>query len=228
MSAAATGTAGGPVRIVLADDQAMVRSGLALVLSCEPGLEVVGQCEDGAGVPGLVAATAPDVVLMDLRMPHVDGPEATRRLRAAAGAPPVLALTTFDDDDVLWSALDAGAAGFVLKDSPAEALVDAVRAVAAGGVWLDPRVLPRVLARARSGPRASPQAARALARLTPRESDVLRLVCRGASNAEIADRLHLGERTVKSHVSAILAKLGARDRAAAIVLALDAGVGGGS
>ncbi len=226
MSEPVSGPAAPSVRIVLADDQAMVRSGLALVLGSEPGFEVVGQCADGAGVPDVVRATGPDLVLMDLRMPRVDGPEATRRLRATPGAPPVLALTTFDDDDVLWSALDAGAAGFVLKDSPAEALVEAVRSVAGGGAWLDPRVLPRVLARARSGPRTTPTSARALARLTPRESEVLQLVCRGATNAEIADRLHLGERTVKSHVSAILAKLDARDRAAAIVLALDAGLGG--
>ena len=136
----------------------------------------------------------------------------------------MLALTTFDDDEVLWAAVDAGAAGFVLKDSPPEALVDAVRAVAAGGSWLDPRVLPRVLDRARSRPARSPGAARALARLTPREAEVMRLLCQGASNDEIARALRLGERTVKSHVSAILAKLGARDRAAAIVTAYAGGM----
>lgn len=216
----------GPLRIVLADDQAMVRSGLALVLGSEPGLEVVAECDDGAGVQAAVRAHHPDLVLMDVRMPGVDGPEATRRLRAEEGSPPVLALTTFDDDEVLWSALSAGAAGFVLKDSPAEVLVDAVRAVAAGGAWLDPRVLPRVLDRARAQPPPSPEAVRALARLTPRESEVLRLVCRGASNPEIGTALRMGERTVKSHVSAILAKLGARDRAGAIVAAHEAGVDG--
>jgi len=214
------------VRIVLADDQAMVRSGLALVLGSEPGFEVVAQCADGAGVLAAVRASHPDLVLLDVRMPVVDGPEATRRLRAEPGAPPVLALTTFDDDEVLWAALDAGAAGFVLKDSPAEVLTEAVRAVAAGGAWLDPRVLPRVLARARGRGPSSPAAARALGRLTPRETDVLHLVCRGASNAEIAERLRMGERTVKSHVSALLAKLGARDRAAVIVVAHDAGLPG--
>lgn len=212
------------VRIVLADDQAMVRSGLALVLGSEPGFAVVAQCEDGRGVPATVREHSPDLVLLDVRMPHVDGPEATRRLRAQPGAPPVLALTTFDDDEVLWAALDAGAAGFVLKGSPAEVLVQAVRAVVAGGAWVDPRVLPRVLARARGHRPASAAGARALGRLTPRETDVLRAVCRGASNGEIAAALRMGERTVKSHVSAILAKLGARDRAGAIVAAHDAGL----
>ena len=211
------------VRIVLADDQALVRAGLAMVLGSEDGFTVVAQCEDGAGVLPAVRAHRPDLVLVDVRMPHVDGPEATRRLRAEPGAPPVLTLTTFDDDEVLWAALDAGAAGFVLKDSPAEVLVDAVRAVAAGGAWLDQRVLPRVLERARGRSVGRPAGA-VLDRLTPREADVLRLVCRGANNAEIAVALRMGERTVKSHVSAILAKLGARDRAAAIVAAYDAGM----
>ncbi|MBM7806725.1 DNA-binding NarL/FixJ family response regulator [Geodermatophilus bullaregiensis] len=213
------------VRILLADDQAMVRAGLAMVLGSEDGFRVVAQCEDGAGVLPAVRVHRPDLVLLDARMPRVDGPEATRRLRAEPGAPPVLALTTFHDDEVLWAALDAGAAGFVLEDSPAEVLVDAVRVVAAGGAWLDPRVLPRVLERARGRPAAG--AGRALlSRLTPREADVLRLVCRGTNNAEIAVALRMGERTVKSHVSAVLAKLGARDRAAAIVAAHDAGLGG--
>jgi len=212
-----------PVRVLLADDQAMVRAGLAMVLGSEDGVAVVAQCEDGAGVLPAVRAHRLDLVLMDVRMPRVDGPEATRRLRAEPGAPPVLALTTFDDDEALWGSLDAGAAGFVLKDSPAEVLVDAVRAVAAGGAWLDPRVLPRVLERARSRP-GTGAGASLLDRLTPREADVLRLVCRGATNAEIAGALRMGERTVKSHVSAVLAKLGVRDRAAAIVAAYDAGL----
>ena len=211
------------IRILLADDQAMVRAGLAMVLGSEDGFVVVSQCEDGAEVLPAVRAHRPDLVLMDVRMPRVDGPEATRRLRAEPGAPPVLALTTFDDDEVLWGSLDAGAAGFVLKDSPAEVLVDAVRAVAAGGAWLDPRVLPRVLERARGRP-VTGSGVSLLDGLTPRETDVLRLVCRGANNAEIAVALRMGERTVKSHVSAILAKLGVRDRAAAIVAAYDAGL----
>ncbi|MDQ1531219.1 MAG: hypothetical protein QOE37_1324 [Microbacteriaceae bacterium] len=213
----------GRLRVVLADDQAMVRAGLALVLGAEPDITVVAEVADGSAAVVAVERHAPDLVLMDVRMPGVDGPEATRRLRSTPGAPPVLALTTFDDDDVLWSALNAGADGFVLKDSPAETLVEAVRAVAAGGSWIDARVLPRVLARARQG---SPGGAdrRVLERLTPRETDVLRRMCRGDSNGEIAEQLRMGERTVKTHVSAILTKLGARDRTAAVIAALDAGL----
>lgn len=211
------------IRIVLADDQAMIRSGLALVLRSEPDLEIVEECADGHALLRAVTLAAPDLVLTDIRMPGIDGIEATRRIRAQAGGPPVLALTTFDDDDVLWPTLDAGAAGFVLKDSAAEALVDAARVVADGGTWIDPRVLPRVVARAVAQPQVSADAARALASLTAREREVLDLVCDGASNAEIAAVLDTGERTVKSHVSAILAKLGARDRAGAIVMAHRAG-----
>lgn len=214
----------GDVRVLVADDQALVRAGLALVLGSEPGMTVVAQCDDGDAVAAAVRLHRPDVVLMDVRMARLDGPAATRLLRATPDPPPVLALTTFDDDEVLWAAVDAGSAGFVLKDSPPEALVDAVRAVAAGGSWLDPRVLPRVLDRARSRPARSAATARALARLTPREAEVMRLLCQGASNDEIARSLRLGERTVKSHVSAILAKLGARDRAAAIVAAYAGGM----
>ncbi|RIX27890.1 response regulator [Amnibacterium setariae] len=210
------------LRVVVADDQAMVRSGLSLVLGAEPDIVVVAQCADGAAAVVAAERFAPDLVLMDVRMPGTDGPTATRRLRGTPGAPPVLALTTFDDDEVLWAALDAGAEGFVLKDSPAESLVLAVRAVAAGGSWIDPRVLPRVLARARSA--AGRPGAAPLERLTPRETEVLTRMCRGATNGEIADELAMGERTVKSHVSAILAKLGARDRIGAVVAALDAGV----
>lgn len=211
------------LRIVLADDQAMVRSGLALILAAEPDLQVVDQVADGRALLRTVSQDRPDLVLTDVRMPVLDGVEATRRLRALPDGPPVLALTTFDDDDVLWPVLAAGAAGFVLKDSPAESLVEAVRAVAAGGSWLDPRVLPRVIARAAAQPVASPDASRALASLTPRERQVLDRVCAGASNAEIAEALSTAERTVKTQVSAILLKLGARDRAGAIVAAHEAG-----
>jgi DNA-binding NarL/FixJ family response regulator len=211
------------IRIVLADDQAMIRSGLALVLRSEPDLEIVEECADGHALVRAVTMSVPDLVLTDIRMPGVDGIEATRRIRQRADGPPVLALTTFDDDDVLWPTLDAGANGFVLKDSAAEALVDAVRVVAGGGTWIDPRVLPRVVARAVAQPQVSADSARALASLTSRERDVLDLVCDGASNAEVAAALDTAERTVKSHVSAILAKLGARDRAGAIVIAHRAG-----
>jgi DNA-binding NarL/FixJ family response regulator len=213
-----------PVRIVLADDQAMIRAGLALVLGSEPGLEIVAELPDGAGVADVVATLQPDLVLLDIRMPTVSGPEATRILRTMPDSPPVLALTTFDDDEVLWSALDAGVMGFILKDSSPELLIEAVRAVAGGGAWIDPRVLPRVLARARGTTTTSRVQTGLLTMLTPREAEVLRLICTGASNKDIAVQLHVAERTVKSHVSAIFSKLGARDRAGAVVAAFEAGL----
>ena len=211
------------VKILLVDDQDMIRKGLAFVLGAEADFVVVAECDDGDGVPAALRSRQPDVVLMDVRMPRVDGPEAIRRMRAVGSLTPVLALTTFDDDDTLWSALDAGAAGFVLKDSPAETLVDAVRVVVAGGAWLDPRTLPRVLERARTR-HSGASDPRLLDRLTPRELDVLRRVCRGENNAEIAQALRMGERTVKSHVSALLQKMQARDRAVLIVTAFDLGI----
>lgn len=216
------------IRVVLADDQAMIRSGLHLVLRAEPDVAVVAECADGVQALAAVRAHRPDVVLMDVRMPQMDGLEATRHLRAVGPTPPVLVLTTFDDDDVLWGALDAGAAGFVLKDSPADELGAAIRAVAGGGAWLDPRVTPRVLAalRRRPGRRPPPERARLLERLTPRELDVLRRLAAGATNSEIAEQLRMGERTVKSHVSAVFAKLDARDRVAAAVLGHELGVAG--
>jgi DNA-binding NarL/FixJ family response regulator len=168
----------------------------------------------------------PDVVLMDVRMRGMDGVEATRRLHARGGAPPVLVLTTFDDDEVLSAALRAGAAGFILKDAPAADIIRATRTVAEGGAWLDPAVTGRVLAAYRAGapPASSPETRRRLADLTPRELEVLCLVGRGLSNDEIATRLIIGEATVKSHVSHVLDKLGLRDRAAAIVFAFDYGL----
>ena len=211
------------LRVVVADDQAMIRSGLALVLSAEPDLEVVAECGDGRALVRATAELRPDLVLTDVRMPVLDGTEATRLIRSAPEPPPVLALTTFDDDDVLWPILAAGVGGFVLKDSPAESLVAAVRTVAGGGRWIDPRVLPRVVDRALSQPVAAPTVAKALARLTPREREVLDLICQGTTNAEIAATLRTTERTVKSQVSSVLQKLGARDRAGAIIVAYEAG-----
>jgi len=211
------------LRLVIADDQAMVRSGLALVLSSEPDIDVVAECGDGQALVRAAAELRPDVVLTDVRMPVMDGIDAARRIRSWPEPPPILALTTFDDDEVLWPMLAAGASGFVLKDSPAESLVAAVRAVAGGGRWIDPRVLPRVVDRAVAQPVAAPAGTRALARLTPREREVLDLVCQGASNAEIAASLLTTERTVKSQVSSVLQKLGSRDRAAAIIVAYEAG-----
>jgi len=210
-------------RVVLVDDQQLVRAGIAFIISTEPGIEVVSEAPNGE--LGLVAVRdhRPDVVLMDIRMPVMDGITATGRLHDDGG-PPVLVLTTFDDDDVLWGALQAGAAGFLLKDTPADDLIAAIRSVAGGGSWLDQRVTPRVLQAVRSGaPRASGHVP-AVDRLSEREREVLVLISHGASNHEIADRLYVSERTVKGHVGNIFAKLGARDRAAAIILAYESGI----
>ena len=211
-----------PVRVMLVDDQELVRSGLRRILRRRDGFEIVAECGDGDEVPDALAATPVDVVVMDLRMRRVDGIEATRRLRARADIPPVLALTTFDDDDLLSAALRAGAAGFVLKDSPADDLVRAVRVVAGGDAWLDPTVTARVLHTYRQAPPAPP--ATATDALTARELDVLQALARGLSNAEIAQRFVISELTVKSHIGRIFAKLGLRDRAAAIVWAYDHGL----
>jgi len=213
-----------PIRVVIVDDQTIVRAGVSRILGPVDGFEVVAECDDGDEVLDAVAAHRPDVVLMDVRMRRLDGVSATRLLTESELGPPVLILTTFDDDDVLWSAIDAGASGFVLKDCPAEALIAATRAVAGGAAWLDPKVAPRVLDMFRST--LVPRRAEAvkIERLTDREHDVLRLMARGATNAEIAQRLIVSEATVKTHVGSIFAKLGARDRAAAIVFAYDHGL----
>jgi DNA-binding NarL/FixJ family response regulator len=165
-----------------------------------------------------------DVVLMDIRMPRLDGIEATRRLRASEGAPPVLVLTTFDEDELLWGAIEAGASGFVLKDTTADQLIAGVAAVAGGGAWFDPAVAPRVLTAYRGRVAPARREARRLDELTEREHDVLRLMSRGASNTEIAATLHVSEATVKTHVGSIFMKLDVRDRAGAIVYAFDHGV----
>jgi DNA-binding NarL/FixJ family response regulator len=212
------------IRVLLVDDQPLVRAGLIRILGPEPDLEIVGECTDGAEVEAAVEELRPDVVLMDVRMKQVDGAEATRRLRQRPGAPPVLMLTTFDDDEVVAASLSAGAAGFILKDARGEDLVRATRAVAHGGGWLDPGIAPRVIAtyRHRGLPRAI--AAARLEELTARERDVLRLIARGATNPEIAEQLFISEGTVKTHVGHIFTKLGLRDRSAAIVFAFDHGL----
>lgn len=214
------------IRVLLVDDQPLVRAGLARIFSPQLGLTVVGECSDGDEVIDALAGAQPDVIVMDIRMKRVDGVAATAAVRAVHG-PPVLILTTFDDDELLSGALRAGAAGFQLKDAPGEDIVRAVEAVAGGGAWLDPGVTGRVLAAYRSsapddGARA--EDVRRLNGLTARELDVLRLIGRGAANAEIAAELYVSEATVKSHVSHILQKLALRDRAAAIVFAFDHGV----
>ena len=215
------------IRVALVDDQAIVRTGLARILSPDDGFEVVAECADGREAVDELPAVRPDVVLMDIRMPRLDGIAATEQLRAAPDPIPVLVLTTFGEDEVLWGAIESGAAGFVLKDSSAEDLIAAVRAVAGGGAWFDAGVAPRVLDRYRRVVAPATRDAARLHLLTDREHDVLRLMARGATNGEIAARLYVAEATVKTHVGSIFTKLGVRDRAAAIVFAYDHGVAPG-
>ena len=211
------------IRVLLVDDQELVRTGLRGILRAAFGFKVVGECADGGEVVAAVEATAPDVVLMDVRMPFTDGVQATMRLRQRADSPPVLALTTFDDDEALAGMLRAGASGFVLKGVPAEDLQRAVRVVAEGGAWLDPAVTARVLAIYRSAPAgAGPD--KDLDALTGREREVLALIGRGKTNGEIAAELFVSEGTVKTHVNHLFTKLRLRDRAAAVVFAYDHGL----
>jgi DNA-binding NarL/FixJ family response regulator len=212
------------VRVLVVDDQELVRTGLRGILRARFGFEIVGELPSGADVVDVVEALVPDVVVMDVRMPEVDGVVATRRLREVADAPPVLVLTTFDDEEILAGALRAGgAAGFLLKGVPAEELQRAVRAVAAGDSWLDPSVTGRVLSAYRDGP-APALPGNEIDVLTPREREVLALIGEGLSNTEIARALTLGEGTIKTHVGHIFAKLDLRDRAAAVVFAFDQGL----
>jgi DNA-binding NarL/FixJ family response regulator len=212
------------IRIALVDDQAIVRAGLARILSPDEGFEVVAECADGGQAVARLPALHPDVVLMDIRMPVLDGIAATEQLRRAEDPLVVLVLTTFADDEVLWGAIAAGAAGFVLKDSAADDLIAAIRAVARGGAWFDAAVAPRLLDRCRRVVASAARDAARLELLTDREHDVLRLMARGGTNAEIAAGLYVAEGTVKTHVGSIFTKLGVRDRAAAIVFAYDHGV----
>jgi DNA-binding NarL/FixJ family response regulator len=214
-------------RCLIADDQAMVREGFAAVLAAQPGLQVVGQAADGADAVAQAAHLAPDVVLMDVRMPVMDGLAATREiLRGAAGRdrPRVLMLTTFDLDDYVYEALRAGASGFLLKDATAAELVHAVRVVADGDALLAPSVTRRLIADFARRPRQDPAPAPALGTLTQRETDVLRLIARGLSNAEISNTLVIAEQTTKTYVGRILAKLSLRDRAQAVVVAYETGL----
>jgi DNA-binding NarL/FixJ family response regulator len=214
------------IRIVVADDHEVVRAGFAALLDTQPDFTVVGTACDGVQAIALGRELRPDVVLMDVRMPGTDGIEATRQLAAAQpGGPRVLILTTFDLDDYVFEALRAGASGFLLKDVTAERLFDAVRVVAAGEALLAPAVTRRLISEfARIRP-AAPAAARPeLATLTPRETEVLRLVAEGLSNQQIADRLVVTEETVKTHVSRVLHKLGLRDRTQAVIAAYESGL----
>jgi DNA-binding NarL/FixJ family response regulator len=214
----------GRVRILLADDQALVRTGFRMILDARDDLEVVGEAEDGAQAVAMVERLVPDVVLMDVRMPVMDGLEATRRIVAAGGPARVVVLTTYDVDDAVHAALRAGASGFLLKDARPGDLAAAVRGVAAGDALLAPSVTRRLLDRfAATAP--PPRAAQdRLRELTAREVEILRLVAQALSNTEIARALVLSEATVKTHVSAVLRKLGLRDRVQAVVLAYDTGL----
>jgi DNA-binding NarL/FixJ family response regulator len=212
------------IRVVLVDDQAMVRTGLRMVLAAEPDIDVVGEAADGAAGVRVVTELQPDVVLLDVRMPGMDGLEAARRILAADLPTRVIVLTTFDEDEYVAAALRAGVSGFLLKVAPPEDLVVAVRTVAAGQGLLDPAVTLRVIESFAAAPAPDPLRAGQLAQLTEREVDVLGLVAAGLTNGEIAARLYLGEATIKTHVSRILLKLGLRDRVQAVAFAYESGL----
>jgi DNA-binding NarL/FixJ family response regulator len=211
-------SAGGVIRVLVVDDQALVRSGLAAILDAQDDIEVVGEAEDGDVAIEQAAALAPDVVVMDIRMPRLDGIEATRQIEGSR----VLILTTFDLDEYVYGALKAGAAGFVLKDAPPQQLADAVRAVSRGDQLFAPQVTRRLVESyvARPAPREQQQ----LDELTPREREVVLLVAQGLSNLEIGERLFLSEATVKTHLTSVLRKLGLRDRTQLVVLAYERGL----
>jgi DNA-binding NarL/FixJ family response regulator len=213
------------IRVLVADDQTLVRAGFRAILEVQDDLEVVGEAEDGDEAVALARELRPDVVLMDIRMPSVDGIEATRRLLRDGDAPRILMLTTFDLDEYVYEAMKAGASGFLLKDAPRDQLVGAVRTVAAGDALLAPALVRRLIEDfvrrpAPGAPRPPPE----LDDLTEREREVLTLIARGLANAEIAARLFVSEATVRTHVTHILAKLGLRDRVQAVVLAYETGL----
>ena len=212
------------IRVVVADDQGMVRSGFTTLLNAQPDIEVIGEAINGQEAITRAAELRPDVMLMDVRMPVLDGLQATRRISALDAPPRILILTTFDLDDYVYEALRAGASGFLLKDASAGELADAVRVVAAGDGLLAPGVTRRLIAEfARLGARRSPDR-KNLKDLTERETEVLALVARGLANAEIATQLFVAEQTIKTHVSRVLTKLGLRDRAQAVVFAYETGL----
>jgi len=210
------------IRVLLADDQALVRAGFRMILKAEPGIEVVGEAGDGAEAVALARTLEPEVVLMDVRMPEMDGIEATRQIVGGDGAPRVLVLTTFDLDEYVYEALRAGASGFLLKDAPEDQLLAGIRIVADGGSLFAPAVTQRLIERFAGTRPATPPST--LAELTPRELEVLGLVARGLSNAEIAAELVVSEHTTKTHVAHILQKLDLRDRVQAVVLAYESGL----
>ena len=212
------------VSVVLADDQQLVRAGFKRLLDSEDGIEVVGQAGDGEQAVGLALRTRADVVLMDIRMPVVDGIEATRRILRNSDNTRVLIVTTFDLDEYVFDALKAGASGFLLKDSPPDDLINGVRVVAAGEALLAPSITKRLIAEFARQPTGTSGPALRASELTAREREVLELLARGLSNREIADEIVLGEATVKTHVANVLMKLDLRDRAQAIVFAYESGI----
>ncbi len=210
------------ISVVIVDDQPLLRAGFSMILQSVDDLELVGEASNGREAIEMVAAQQPDVVLMDIRMPELDGVEATRRITAVPNAPAVLMLTTFDLDEYVYASLRAGASGFLLKDAPGDDLLDAIRVVANGDALIAPSVTRRLINDFVAAPVASTNPG--LTELTDRENDVLLLMARGLSNSEIATELILGETTIKTHVGRILMKLGARDRVQAVIAAYEAGV----
>ena len=213
------------IRVVVVDDQALVREGLAMVLDHEPDIDVVGEASTGVDAVELARRSRPDVVLMDIRMPQMDGLEATRRIVADADWPVrVVILTTFDPDEYVYRALKVGASAFVLKDTPRAELVSAVRTVADGGALLSPSITRRLIGRFTRSLAVETAAAAGLARLTEREREVLTAIGRGRNNAEISEELFIGTATVKTHINSMFTKLGLRDRAQAVVFAYESGL----
>jgi DNA-binding NarL/FixJ family response regulator len=212
------------IRVLIADDQQLVRHGLRLILASEPDLDVVAEAGDGVEALAAIAATSPDVALMDIRMPRLDGVAATRQLMDAGSATKVLMLTTFGGEPFVYAALQAGASGFLLKTAPAQRLINAVRTVATGEALLDPSVTRQLVERYVSQPAPSDARPTALGPLTDREIDVLSQIARGLANVEIAKELHLSEATVKTYVGRILTKLGLRDRTQMVITAYETGL----
>jgi DNA-binding NarL/FixJ family response regulator len=214
------------MKVIICDDQAIIRDGLAMLLNLEKDIEVVGQAQDGAEAVAQAAQHQPDLVLMDLKMPGMNGIEATRQIRAKYPAVKVLVLTTYDDDEWVFDAIRAGASGYLLKDTPREEVIKAVKGTVAGKAYVDPAVAGKLLGQVVD--RQTQPATLITDKLTEREVEVLRLLARGFSNADIAARLHLTEGTVRNHVSAIFAKLEVADRTQAAVMAIQHGLGEGA
>jgi DNA-binding NarL/FixJ family response regulator len=217
-----------PIRVLIADDQALIRAGICMLLAADPDIEVVAQAEDGATAVAMALELRPDIVIMDLRMPGMDGVEATRQVIASAADPDrlvkVLVLTTFDDDQVVYEALRAGAHGFLIKHVAPQKLIEALRSIAAGESWIDSSVAGKVIKALQSIPQAGLSTSAAIARLTQREREVLELMAQGLSNSDISRKFVLSEATVRTHVTRIIMKTGSRDRTQAVVMAYQSGL----